>query len=141
MITKNDIHRSLSKAGIKHSDKLTVYASLRSDGKIKNGADERLGLPERLREEGFVITIKDHNGNTLHTHYTAAANTCVSEYYPNHKAAFEYTGAVTYGQLGNALVYVCDAVKMTDTVKMPWGRTDHDPCIKAAPVPKEYYTE
>ena len=77
----------------------------------------------------------------MHTHYTAAADTCVSEYYTNYKAAFEYTGAVTYGQLGNALVYVCDAVKMTDTVKMLWDRTDHDLCIKAAPVPKEYYTE
>ena len=77
MITKNDIYRSLSEPGIKHSDKLTVHASLHSAGKIENGADERLGLPDRLREKGFVITIKDHNGNTLysphfHTHYTAA---------------------------------------------------------------------
>ena len=68
MITKNDIYRPLSKAGIKHSDKLTVHASLRSAGKIENGADERLGLPDRLREKGFVITIKDQTAiRCIHT--------------------------------------------------------------------------
>ena len=57
----------------------------------------------------FEITIVDHDGNILksppfHTHYTAAANTCVSEYYPNYKEAFDYAGAVTYSKLGNALI-------------------------------------
>lgn len=109
-----------------------------------HSVDERLGIPDRLRPESFVITIRDYDGNELqsppfHTHFTAAADTCVSEYYPNYKAAFEYTGAVSYAQLGNALVYICDAVNMTDTVKMLWDRTDHDLCIKAAPIPEEYY--
>ena len=85
-----------------------------------HAVDERLHIPDRLNPEPFVITIRDYDGNTLfsppfHTHYTAAADTCVSEYYPNYKAAFEYTGAVRYAQLGNALVYCCDAVRMTDT--------------------------
>ena len=106
--------------------------------------DERLGIPDRLKEDGFVITIKDYDGNEIrsplfHTHFTKAADTCVSEYYPNYKTALEYTGAVTYAQLGNAVVYVCDAVKMTDTVRMLWEKTDHDLCIKAAPVPQDYY--
>ena len=96
-----------------------------------HAVDERLGIPDRLNPKTFVITIKDHNGNThisppFHTHYTAAASTCVSEYYPNYKQAFEYTGAVKYSQLGNALVYCCDAVKMTDTVRMIWEKTDRD---------------
>ena len=48
-----------------------------------------------------MITIQDHEGNMLVsppflTHFTAAADTCVSEYYPNYKEAFEYTSAVTY---------------------------------------------
>lgn len=109
-----------------------------------HSVDERLGISDRLRSEGFVITIKDYEDNTLqsppfHTHFTAAADTCVSEYYPNYKAAFEYTGAVNYAKLGNALVYICDAVKMTDTVKMMWERTDHDLCIRNEPVPERYY--
>ncbi|MBR4224547.1 MAG: AAC(3) family N-acetyltransferase [Oscillospiraceae bacterium] len=109
-----------------------------------HSVDERLGIPDRLKDDGFVITIKDYDGNEIktppfHTHFTKAADTCVSEYYPNYKEALAYTGAVTYSQLGDALVYVCDAVKMTDTVKMLWERTDHDLCIKADPVPQRYY--
>ncbi len=109
-----------------------------------HSVDERLGIPDRLKQETFVITIKDYDGNEIlsppfHTHYTAASDTCVSEYYPNYKEAFEYTGAVSYGQLGQAVVYVCDAVRMTDTVRMLWEKTDHDLCIRSAPVPREYY--
>ena len=106
--------------------------------------DERLGIPDRLREDGFVITIRDYNGNEIqsppfHTHFTAASDTCVSEYYPNYEDAFAYTGAVSYARLGNAAVTVCDAVRMTDTVRMLWEQTDHDLCIRPEPVPPEYY--
>ena len=109
-----------------------------------HAVDERLGLPDRLNPDPFTITITDYSGNTLtsppfHTHYTAAADTCVSEYYPNYKEALEYTGAVTYAQLGNALVYCCDCVKMTDTLEQIWAKADRDLCISAAPVPPEYY--
>lgn len=111
-----------------------------------HSVDERLHISDRLKADGFVITIKDYEGNEIqsppfHTHFTAAADTCVSEYYPNYKAAFDYTGAVTYAKLGNALVYICDAVKMTDTVIKLWNRTDHDLCIKSEPVPEEYYLD
>lgn len=109
-----------------------------------HAVDERLQIPDRLNPDAFAITIRDYEGNLLtsppfHTHFTAAADTCVSEYYPNYKAAFEHTGAVTYAQLGNALVYCCDAVKMTDTLRQIWSKTDHDLCIRSAPVPAAYY--
>lgn len=109
-----------------------------------HSVDERLNIPDRLREDGFVIDIKGYKGEIIksplfHTHYTKASDQCVSEYYPNYKAAFECTGAVSYAQLGNALVYICDARKMTDTVRMLWEKTDHDLCIKALAVPEEYY--
>ena len=110
-----------------------------------HSVDERLGLPDRLNPKPFTITITDYNGNELQsppfrTHFTAASDCCVSEYYPNYKEAFEYAGAVTYARLGNALTYICDAVKMTDILKKIWERTDHDLCIGKAPVPPEYYT-
>ena len=109
-----------------------------------HSVDERLNIPDRLNPETFEITIVDYDGNKLtsppfHTHFTAAADTCVSEYYPNYKEAFEYTGAVTYSKLGNALVYVCDCRKMTDTLREIWSKTDRDLCIKAEPVPEELY--
>ncbi len=109
-----------------------------------HAVDERLQIPDRLNPEPFTITIKDHEGNMLvsppfHTHFTAAADTCVSEYYPNYKDAFEYMGAVTYSQLGSALVYCCDARKMTDTAQIIWAKADRDLCISHEPIPAEYY--
>ena len=109
-----------------------------------HSVDERLGIPDRLNPDPFVITIKDRDGNLIksppfRTHYTKAADRCVSEYYPNYKEAFEYTGAVKYDKLGDALVYICDARGMTDTVRKLWEKTDHDLCIKSESIPREYY--
>ena len=111
-----------------------------------HSVDERLKIPDRLNPNPFEITIVDHDGNTLksppfHTHFTAASDRCVSEYYPNYKEAFESTGAVTYSRLGNALVYVCDCRKMTDTCRKMWERADHDLCISAEPIPAELYED
>ena len=109
-----------------------------------HSVDERLGIPDRLNPDPFEITITDYDGNKLksppfHTHYTAASDRCVSEYYPNYKRAFEYTGAVTYSTLGNAPVYVCDCRKMTDTCRRIWERTDRDLCVSAEPIPETLY--
>ena len=82
-----------------------------------------------------------HKSPPFHTHFTAASDKCVSEYYPNYKAAFEYTGAVVYSRLGNALVYVCDCKKMTDTCRKIWGRADRDICISAEPIPREWFDD
>ena len=111
-----------------------------------HSVDERLKIPDRLNPNPFEITITDYEGNTLnsppfHTHYTAASDRCVSEYYPNYKTAFEDTGAVTYARLGNALVYVCDCRKMTDTCRRIWERADHDLCISAEPIPRKLYED
>jgi aminoglycoside 3-N-acetyltransferase len=105
-----------------------------------HSVDERLGIPDRLNPNPFVITIRDYDGNEIQsppfrTHFTAAADTCVSEYYPNYKEAFERAGAVKYATLGNALVYICDAVGMTDTVRTLWERADHDLCIRKETIP------
>ena len=112
-----------------------------------HAVDERLNIPDRINPDAFVITIRDHQGNLIqsppyHHHHTAALSTGVSEYYPNFKEAFEYTGAVTYSQLGNALVYVCDARKMTDTVRLIWERAGgKDLCLEHRPIPEEYYKD
>ncbi|MBR4819518.1 MAG: AAC(3) family N-acetyltransferase, partial [Clostridiales bacterium] len=109
-----------------------------------HAVDERLGLPDRLNPNPFVITIKDYDGNLLQSppfrsHFCAASDQCVSEYYPNYKEAFEYTGCVKYAKLGAALVYICDCVGMTDTVKVLFERSDHDLVIRKETIPEEYY--
>ncbi len=109
-----------------------------------HAVDERLGIPDRLHPDPFVITIRDRDGNLLQTppfrtHYTAGLPTCVSDFYPNYKEALEDSGAVRYAMLGNALVYLCDARAMTDTVRRIWERTDHDVCLREEKIPEEYY--
>jgi len=111
-----------------------------------HSVDERLHIPDRLNDAPFEITIVDYEGNTLksppfHTHFTAASDTCVSEYYPNYKAAFEYNGAVKYSKLGNATVYVCDCRKMTEMCRRVWERTDHDLCISEELISRKLYED
>ncbi len=109
-----------------------------------HAVDERLNIPDRLSPEAFEITIRDYDGNLhksppFHTHFTSASDTCVSEYYPNYKEAFEYTGAVTYSRLGNALVYCCDVKKMTDTAREVLMKSDRDLFLCHKAVPEELY--
>lgn len=109
-----------------------------------HAVDERLQIPNRLNPEAYRITIRGHDGNTLisppfHCHHSEGMAGCVSDHYPNFKEAFEYTGAVTYHRLGNALVYCCDARKMTDTVRTIFERSGCDVCLEHKPVPEEYY--
>lgn len=109
-----------------------------------HAVDERLNLPNRLSSEPFIITIKDKYGNEMksppfHTHYTKGIPCCCSEFYDNYHDLFDYFGAVTYSQIGNARVLCCDARKMTDAIKLVWKKTDHDLCIYDEQVPRGYY--
>ncbi len=109
-----------------------------------HAVDERFDIPNRLHPDPFVITVKDQNGRETKTppyrrHYTEGLPYCVSEHYPNLKAAFEYMGAVTYAQLGNALVYCCDARRMTDAIKRLWDRAGYDFFLEQKPLSEEFY--
>lgn len=114
-----------------------------------HAVDERIGVDNRLAREGFVATITDWDGNTVQSPLffrheveglPAGVSGC-SEYYPNYKKAFEYADAVRYGQLGNALVYVCDVRKMTDMMMKIWSRADKDMCVGPMELPEEWYKE
>lgn len=112
-----------------------------------HAVDERIGVANRLREEGFAVTITDWSGNTIHlpdfhpheVHGLPAGVSGCSEYYPNYKKAFEEAGAVQYGRLGSALVYVCDVRKMTDQMMKIWRRADCDMCVGPMTIPESWY--
>ena len=56
MLTKEDIFRFLQDAGIKHDDKVTIHCSLRSIGKIENGADGLIeAFCEYLKDGLFIV--------------------------------------------------------------------------------------
>ena len=110
-----------------------------------HAVDERMDIPNRLAEKGFTVTITDWNGQTrtspvFHPHHTAGISVGLSEYYPNYKRALEHCGAVTYGTLGNATVYVCDCRKMTDCVMRLWQQADCDICLGEYDIPEAWYT-
>ena len=48
-------------------------------------------------------------------------------------------GGVTYGKLGNAAVYCCDAKKIADIAAKIWEKADHDICVKEEEIPESYY--
>ena len=112
-----------------------------------HAVDERIGMTNRLAEKPFVVTITDWDGNTMQSpafyrhevHGLPAHVSGCSEYYPNYKKAFEVAGAVQYGQLGNALVYVCDVRKMTDMMMKIWARADRDMCVCDMEIPESWY--
>lgn len=109
--------------------------------------DEMLDLPNRLLPDGFTITITDWDGNMtispeFHPHHVTGLPRGLSgcsEFYPNYKRALEHCGAVTYGQLGNALVYCCDARRMTDAVIHLWKQTDRDLAVCEFDIPESWY--
>lgn len=108
-----------------------------------HAVDERLNIKNRLDPDTFVATVIDRNGKILksppfHSHKAVGTPDC-SMQYPNYERAFEYHNAIVYSRLGNATVRCCDAVKITDTVRLLWENTDHDLCIKTEEIPKEYY--
>ncbi|MGN0432355.1 MAG: AAC(3) family N-acetyltransferase [Lachnospiraceae bacterium] len=111
-----------------------------------HAVDERLNIPNRIASESFAVTITDAEGKQIqipdfHPHHTEGIEGGCSDYYPNYKKAFEVLGGVTYGQLGNALVYCCDVKKITDIVEKIWKHTDHDICVAEEEIPEEYYLE
>ena len=112
-----------------------------------HAVDEMIDVKNRIAQKGFDATIIDWNGNEIpcpdyHPHEVhglpADVSGC-SEYYPNYKKAFEDADAVHYGQLGNALCYVCDARKMTDRMIRIWQNADRDMCVCDMEIPESWY--
>ena len=111
-----------------------------------HAVDERLDLPNRLHPELFTVTITDwegkqHQSPLYRSHYVVGPHgfLACSDYYPNYKKAIEAADAVVYSQLGNALVYCCDAKKMTDAVMRLWAHADRDLCIEEMEIPEAWY--
>jgi len=89
--------------------------------------DEILDIEGRLEDKPFEAVITDYDGSVYKTEMYKHKGT-YSEFFPNFKTAFEQTGAVAYGKLGEALVYCCDAKKCRDTLLLLWENADHDIC-------------
>ncbi len=103
-----------------------------------HAVDERLDLPDCLADMPFEAEITDKDGKIYKTTMFPHKGHR-SEHFPNYKPALDYFGAVTYGKLGNALVYCCDAVKCTKVLEMLWEKADYNLCAELKEIPEEYY--
>jgi len=103
-----------------------------------HAVDEMIDLPNRLSENSFEVSVIDYDGNKTAT-FLKHHDFPGSEFFTNFKKPLETHGAVTYGMLGNALVYCCDAVKLTRVIKRMWELADYDFCEYEHDIPAKYY--
>lgn len=78
-----------------------------------HGVEEYLDIPQRLAPQPQEITIRLPDGSSIkrvfRRHYNPYTND-VSQYYVKMEPAFRKGGALRDGQLGDAIVQICDAV-------------------------------
>lgn len=111
-----------------------------------HAVDERMAIGNRIRQEGFPVTIIDWDGKEIHNpdyhpHETRGIPKSLSEYFRNYDRALEKTGAVVYGKLGDATVACCDARRMTDVVMHLWKQADCDICLGEYDIPEAWYAD
>jgi len=105
-----------------------------------HAVDEMMDLPDRLSDP-ISLTVIDENGREhVLPEYRRHKGTR-HEYFVNYKKPLEELGAVTYGQLGNALVYCCDARLCADIIMHIWKKTDHDLNVEFEDIPENYYRD
>lgn len=105
-----------------------------------HAVDEMMDLPDRLMPPAPIKVIDGEGVEHILPEYRRHAKSR-HEYFVNYKKALEDLGAITYGQLGDALVYCCDAKLCADIIMHIWKKTDHDLNEKFEEIPEEYYSD
>lgn len=105
-----------------------------------HAVDEMMDLPDRLADP-ISLTVIDGEGNEHILPEYRRHKASRHEYFVNYKKPLEELGAVTYGQLGDALVYCCDARLCADIIMYIWKKTDHDLNTEFEEIPEEYYRD
>ena len=122
-----DVHAKILLIGVTHNRNTFIHA-----------VDEMLDLPDRLSAP-ISLTVRDRDGNEYPLTFRKHGRTG-SEFFDNYKLPLEKLGAVTYGRLGSALVYCCDAFRCAEIIRYLWAKTDHNLCAVREDVPQEYYS-
>lgn len=104
--------------------------------------DERVGLPDRISENAYEITIIDHHGNhmvrPMHPHRCSKTND-VSQFYVNFEKPLVQLGAQVFGKLGNAQVRIVDAYLCRDIISRIYNRAQQDIFTEFRDIPEELY--
>ena len=105
-----------------------------------HAVDEMMDLPDRLCDP-IELTVFDENGKMYTLAQYSRHRQSRHEYFVNYKKPLEELGAVTYGRLGDALVYCCDARRCADIIIHMWKKTDHDLNTVLEDIPESYYKD
>ncbi len=99
-------------------------------------SEEILDVPQRLSAP-FEVTLVDYEGRqerrTIQKHENPICPH-ISENFVKFDPYLARCGAVTEGKLGNAVVKVCDAVKLQDEILRLWRESDRDLTVDARPI-------
>ena len=107
-----------------------------------HSVQEVAGIPDRLKEEAYDVTVLDHSGNALvhpyHRHFCSRSRD-VSVQYVNFEKPLLHHGAMEFGTLGNARVRIVDAAKCKKVLLEIFSKAEMDLCIEKIEIPEEFY--
>ena len=107
-----------------------------------HSVEEVAGIPDRLKEEAYDVTVLDHSGNALvhpyHRHFCSRSRD-VSVQYVNFEKPLLHHGAMEFGTLGNARVRIVDAAKCKKVLLEIFSKAEMDLCIEKIEIPEEFY--
>jgi aminoglycoside 3-N-acetyltransferase len=105
--------------------------------------DEMLGVPNRLTEETYELTVKLRSGELVKRQMKAFDTDYTSDIslrFPKYETAFRYHGAICDGYVGNAPTQLCDARIMKETVELIMKNSNgNDPLESEKPIPPKLY--
>ena len=100
--------------------------------------DEMLQTPDRMDTKPLNVSVRLADGTLVKrklTLYECSASRDISERFDKLELAFRYRGAITDGQIGNAPVQLCSAVKMKETMERIYKRCEgKDPLASERPI-------
>ena len=143
--TPTPVHSCLSRLYEENGKILLLGVGMESNTYL-HAVEERIGVPNRIWDQLFVVKLTDADGNTFDSppftgFFTEGVPEGASEHFGNYEKPLRRCGALTYNVLGNAKVVCCDARKTVDVLTTLWKHADYDLCAGDREIPESYYTE
>ena len=111
-----------------------------------HAAEERIGVPNRIWDQRFIVKLTDAAGNTFDSvpftgFHTQGVPEGASEHFGNYEKPLKACAAASYSTLGNAQVICCDARRTVEVLETLWKHANYDLCSCDREIPTDYYAE
>lgn len=122
--------------------KILLIGVLNNRNTFIHSVDEYVGLPDRISEQPYEVTIVDYEGKEIkrpmHGHRCSKTND-VSQFYVNFEKPMVEMGVQTFGELGNATVRIVDAYGCRELVSRIYRRAETDIFTEFRELPEALY--